>query len=345
MGKKRLYHLDVLRCICMIIIVYYHLTGCVNNWTTLPIKFPFQFPNGISFGGVAVSTFFMISGASLFYVNNKSPFHTIEFYKKRIIRILPLFWLTWSLFYFYNFYFRSFHLDNSIPLWRLIFTFLGVDQYVSAVTGLQTFSLISEWFLGCIIIIYALFPLLRKLFLTYPRALFLILFVSYVGLELMGKDAVTIDFNVGIRIFEFTVGMYLAKYAHHIKKIYTVSLLVLFLLLTMFGFDKISVHMLTTFMALTLYLLCFHIFGNLSNEKIKNVLIQMSNYSYAVFLNHHVIMTFVFLDFNSRRDNLISSFREATVLILIVVILIVFCSYYLVKLERTIVGFCMKKRV
>ena len=51
------------------------------------------------------------------------------------------------------------HGNNAqIPRWRVIFSLLGLDGYLAPVT--PTFYKIGEWFLGVILLLYLLFPLL-----------------------------------------------------------------------------------------------------------------------------------------------------------------------------------------
>ena len=80
------------------------------------------------------------------------------------MRILIPFYILYIV-YFLFLLFQSHSVHNifpeGIPAWRIVFTFLGMDSWVS-MHGISTFSLtIGEWFLGCLILLYLIFPLLR----------------------------------------------------------------------------------------------------------------------------------------------------------------------------------------
>ena len=54
------------------------------------------------------------------------------------------------------------HGNNAgIPKWKLVFSVLGLDGYLLPLGA--NFYKIGEWFLGCLLLIYLLFPLLRRL--------------------------------------------------------------------------------------------------------------------------------------------------------------------------------------
>ena len=68
----------------------------------------------------------------------------------------PAFWLGFAALFLYG---EVLHGNNAdIPRWRVIFSLLGLDGYLTPVT--VTFYKIGEWFLGVILILYLVFPLL-----------------------------------------------------------------------------------------------------------------------------------------------------------------------------------------
>ena len=70
----------------------------------------------------------------------------------------PAFWLGFGALFLYG---EVLHGNNAdIPRWRVIFSVLGLDGYLAPVT--VTFYKIGEWFLGVILILYLVFPLLLR---------------------------------------------------------------------------------------------------------------------------------------------------------------------------------------
>ena len=108
-----------------------------------------------------------------------------------ILRILIPFYILYIV-YFLFLLFQSHSVHNifpeGIPAWRIVFTFLGMDSWVS-MHGISTFSLtIGEWFLGCLILLYLIFPLLRffmikseKFFFIIATGIYLIVLFHYVS--------------------------------------------------------------------------------------------------------------------------------------------------------------------
>ena len=107
-------------------------------------------------GAVGVYLFYMISGNGL-YSKYGNEIDYKKFFKNRFFRIYPSFWLCYSLVFLFNFWSnKSF---PEIPCQRFLLTILGMDGYFSY--RVPTFYLIGEWFLGSIILLYLLFPLVR----------------------------------------------------------------------------------------------------------------------------------------------------------------------------------------
>ena len=94
---------------------------------------------------------------------------------KRFIRVLIPFYITYISYFIYKvindrFFYILFPAGN-IRM-EIIFTFFGMDEWISQ-HGIHTFSLgIGEWFLGALLLLYLLFPLLRFLMKKNSRLFF-----------------------------------------------------------------------------------------------------------------------------------------------------------------------------
>ena len=97
--------------------------------------------------------------------SNKEKIELKKYYEKRFLRIYPMFWIAYTTLFLYNFYCNKHipYLNN----FKLIISYLGMDGYLSYL--IPNFYIIGEWFLGAIILIYILFPVLRYLSNRYPR--------------------------------------------------------------------------------------------------------------------------------------------------------------------------------
>lgn len=151
---KRIRYFDLLRCTCFCFIIFYHLLFQLYLSGICPVERlnPLFSNSNMHLATLGVAVFFMLSGASLSYTA-KENFSLAKYYKKRFLRILIPFYILYIV-YFLFLLFQSHSVHNifpeGIPAWRIVFTFLGMDSWVS-MHGISTFSLtIGEWFLGCL---------------------------------------------------------------------------------------------------------------------------------------------------------------------------------------------------
>lgn len=345
MKKERLYSLDFVRVISMFMILYYHFAICVNQWTPLKHPLPLRLVNGIGIDEIAVPIFFMISGASLFYNYGNNDFNIKEYYLKRVKGTLPLFWITWLIFFLVYFFFITLSIDGEIPKWTLIFTLLGSDQYFTALTGLKSYALIGEWFLGCILLIYLIFPIIRVFVLRKPKIFGVIMLTTFFLMLTMPIEQIfpVETFNPIFRIIEFTIGIYLIRNIKWISNkigFLFVFITIIFFFVPLENFGKVA----NVFYDFSLFVSMIYIWKYLCNKTLIKIVKIISSYSYSVFLNHHVIMYIIFLTYirKAPMDNGFSSVSNVICLALIVLICISFCSIRLVKLENNIKVFLKK---
>ena len=158
-------------------------------------------------GHIGVSLFFILSGASLMYSTRRG-LEIRSYLKKRFLSIYPLYWITYAAF-FTHFYIIN-RLPMTVPKSSLLLSFLGMDGYLYY--KIPCYYLVGEWFVGCILILYLLFPLLRRLVLEHPRATALVtavLYVPYLYVYPFQMENERLFFS---RIPEFLFGMYFAVY-------------------------------------------------------------------------------------------------------------------------------------
>lgn len=92
-------------------------------------------------------------------------FDARRYFVGRAAATYPAFWLGFGALFLYG---EVLHGNNAdIPRWRVIFSVLGLDGYLAPVT--VTFYKIGEWFLGVILILYLVFPLLLRCMETTAR--------------------------------------------------------------------------------------------------------------------------------------------------------------------------------
>lgn len=152
--RKTLPGLDGIRLAAILWIVLYHYG--VETAAAGVFSPPF-FTSRACAALVQGAVFWMtaLSGACLGLKYAAAPWRPAEYVKSRFLAIYPLFWLFFFPLFLYS---DVLHHNNAgVAPWRLVFSVLGIDGYLSAWT--PTFYKIGEWYLGCQILLYCLFPL------------------------------------------------------------------------------------------------------------------------------------------------------------------------------------------
>lgn len=168
--RPHLYYIDALRVLGTLAVFVYHLN---EQLLELQEKYGASMaPNaflptkafGIGLGQAAVAVFFVISGFVLMYTMSDTPLDFRRYGKRRILDIFPFFYVAYVLAFMIDRLWGG-RLLQVAPLWKLIFTFLGVDGYFSCYPSpfSPNWYLVGEWYLGCLVILYCLFPLIHRL--------------------------------------------------------------------------------------------------------------------------------------------------------------------------------------
>ena len=186
--KNRIYSLDCSRALCMLWIVgFWHLKEyCsqinVNNFIIGNVKF-----------GV-LATFTFISGYFLGKKDFKNAEQVIDFYKKRVIRILPLLLLSCLCFLIINVSYGSSLLSQ---VKSCILTVLGLSCIFTPAP--QTI-----WYISMLILFYIITPIICKSkSIPYRLIISLIVFVIFITL----KHLINIDERVLIYYPFYVLGL------------------------------------------------------------------------------------------------------------------------------------------
>lgn len=157
MKREIIKGLDLCKCLSALLILLYHfgVERLTAGFSSPSFAAAPQFARWIE---IACDLFFLTSGFSLWLGWGEGG-KLSAYAKKRALAIYPMFWMGFFALFFYG---EILHGNNrEIPRWRLLFSVLGLDGYLSQWT--LTFYKIGEWFLGCLILLYGVFPLLAWL--------------------------------------------------------------------------------------------------------------------------------------------------------------------------------------
>ena len=282
-------------------IVGHHIltTASENN---IPVPFlinrvSYRISAGI--GHVAVSMFFMLSGA-LLWRNHK----TIESYKKyffnQVVKILVPLWICTVPLILVDYVKNPGIVLSEYARSTIGYNLLGVDLYVRIFKGFYPYHVCGEWFTSVILTMYLLYPLLRKASVgKRTRILTAVLITGFFLINLrygiMTAGNGWYSFTRGL--FFFYAGILFEQYKGRIDSnrcagVAFICFCIIFLFFnrTMFG----SVFLPNTAAALCSFVVLFRLNGLLRPVFAKPFFFRMIDgtcrYSYLIYLTHHYLI-------------------------------------------------------
>lgn len=285
MKKERIFYLDFIRAVATILILMTHFNA-VFLYAGMPEKV-FITANiaNLYIGDFGVSLFFIISGAALMYVYDEEC-SLKKFYQKRFLSIYPMFWIAYFVAFLFLFYQRR-GMDLTVPKAHILYTLFGFDGYFCAYV--PTFYILGEWFLGCIILIYAIFPLLRWGVRKQPQITIIFIVGIYFLYMLLGPDSFNKTEVIFVRLPEILFGMLFIKYIRKIKWPVGLGALMILILNGVMK-PEIDHNYQTTYVGISAFLVLVFVSQYLQCNFAHRVSSVISKYSYAIFLVHHVII-------------------------------------------------------
>ena len=264
--------------ICILVV---HFNATVTGYFTLPHKiFTSNLPLGIYLGDFGSSLFFIVSGASLTLTvpAEQSP---LQFYKKRARAVYPLFWLAWFVVFSCRFVTRPGSFGGARTV-TLVLTFLGLDNFAVAAGWVgMDFACVGEWFLGSILFLYLLFPLLQRALRKNAWLTWAVTLAVCIPVHLLGWDARL----VAVHIPEFLFGMTFLTLPKKAQYILVPALLVA--AIPAKGWNgKITCAL----ASMGVFILLALVSPLLDRPWPRALGAELAKISYAVFLVHHVLI-------------------------------------------------------
>ena len=329
MIRKRIYSLDLLKLISILIVFFYHVL--MDMYVIHPM-YNLKFleiilirPN-VHLAMLACGIFIFISGATLKL--NERDESILSFYKRRLVKTLIPFYFAYIIYFIIKaITLRNIHLFGGIEKWRFIYTIFGIDEYLNA-AGIKTFTLgIGEWFLGCIILCYLIYPVLSYLDKKHKMATFVIFTIYDILINVFYSRfnfVMPQHFNFLCQVYNFYLGIFIVneKVFNKLKKYQIIGiLLVLFIYFYPYTFnipDNLKITLCTISIVVA--------FRSLENVLVKNdfmiaIIKKFNAISLEFFLVHHFVIYEVDYILNYRRvggmEFLIIVFIELIIIILI----------------------------
>lgn len=335
--KKRLFYLDFIRAIAAIIVVIYHFNCTLTTYNITGFnKIFYTHANG-HWGRIGVTLFFIISGVALMYNYNKKVDNK-TYLKKRIKNIYPMFWIAYIVAFLYNFS-KSTGIVPEIPKHKFLLTLVGMDGYF--LYRSPNFYILGEWFLGAIIMLYLLFPLFRYLIKkskVTASILFILSAIANVYILQFNPFNMSANRNILVCIFSFLIGMYFIEYIKEIKWQYALIALILFVTSITVKIG-LSQYLVSNFAGYMLFIVLIYVAKLVKINIVKETFRTIGNYSYAVFLTHHIIMMEIMQKFTGK---ILGTF-ETVCLLMLTLIVIAIITKILYNVERKITNWIEEK--
>lgn len=291
---QRIFGLDLVRCICAILIITYHYAENTQN----TFKILHTTANS-TFGKSSVASFFVVSGAALYL---KYPaftdLHSLKvFWYKRWKSIFPMFYMSYLLFFLQKAISARKILFGPPPS-TLILSVLGIDGYFRYLG--PNYYCAGEWFLGAIILLYLLYPLICCVMNRCRYVIPALLVAGYV--IMLNTDIFLINpyHNMITCIASFYAGILFMKHSELFfrKKISLVISCVVFAVLAFvrspidFGINNVILNQLHGF---SIVIILVHAGEFIGRYRIRKAVSLVSTLSYPIFLLHHHIILFLLL--------------------------------------------------
>lgn len=292
----RLCAFDLVRCVAIFLVLAHHFTN--GNVSVVPKSWSF---NGFSIGSLGVSMFFILSGAALRY-SDEGKYSLGRFVRSRFFSIFPIFWVGFAgahLVYYLHFWGGGSPFLG-IPKWKLVFSLLACDGWLGFLG--PNFCVIGEWFLGCIIIIYAFYPIIRRLVEKWPIAVLAVQLALVFVLADRSVLHIPPFTNPLFRCFEFSCGVAFSRWglvasSPDDKKrprrllLSSIAFAVVGLFVSLVSRHPSSaITFATIFLIGIIGFVVVYLIGDaICSVRAQKAIEVLSRYSFAAFLCHHVI--------------------------------------------------------
>ena len=326
MRKEQIKSIDFIKGICALGVVLFHFE-C--HYTSRHLTFIMNYFDS----GAVVTAFFMVSGALLQY-HYAQQTNLKEYYIKRWKAIYPMYYIAYIPCWMLNVVRHGSFTYAGSPF-AYLYTLLGIDGYLDTQTN--TYHIVGEWFLGAIIVMYLLFPLIRWLFgknkwVTVLGAL--ALYLIFYNKPITHNSGF---FTISSCLISFCLGMLFIEYRKQIMIRPVVLVAALGYVLLGVVRLKMSLNASLHLLGICLFILLFALGEKImACPRLEPVFRKLSKLSYPVFLVHHVILQVILMIWQP------VPWWQIAVLVVLTVAVILAVSQALAMITKFVVTGCEK---
>ena len=334
--KERLLYIDVLRVIAMMTVLICHYTRSLEyaGITYLAYILPNEIFN-VYLGSFGVAVFFVLSGVSLMYTYS-GKMDIKKYFKKRFLGIFPMYWTAWLLAFLY-FFWKMGQFRTEVPYWKIILTVFGMDGYANWYGA--NFYLLGEWFLGCLLLLYLLFPILKWGVEKHPIITAVVIIAIYAIGPFVYHGTIPSGNYFLFRIPEFAFGMYFIHYGGKVKLPVALVSGGILAFAAFADLSTVDVLYKNTVVGIASFLFVTWICTFIKWDFFYKICGIIGKYAYAVFLTHHVISNEIVFHFAGR----IFTRLETYIFFILYLIVVGIASKMLYKLNDWVLGLFKKE--
>ena len=317
---------------------FVHTSSVTNDTHSLFLTFEFSTAPTICF--------FIMSGA-LLYNRYKKDLNIKSFYEKRFLHVL----LPYYIVYLYQYIKTAIALHTPFFVegskFKILLFIFALDGYMNKYFSTYHMNT-GEWFLGILVILYILYPILVKLLDKFGRAYVVFIYLIFIIRLFFPFDYAIKDFVFCLTAF--STGMFISKYDYlNMKKSSYINFLLLCILVLRFngGIRNMNQFLYILLYSVMGYILIYN-FGNMflknnQNKLVKNTFTFLSSISYEFFLLHHIIILRLVNKINA--EKFISNYYYRLIYFFVMIIIIIALAYILHKIVKIIINTFYKRGI
>lgn len=302
-GTRRIDY-DLIRVFACASVLIFHFNASVCGfdtvgWSAYPNELiPSVYLGCVSLGDIGNNLFFMLSGAVLMGGHAIASWKDLgRFYWSRIEKLMPPFYIAWMGATCAQLWVNK--TLSGAPVQSLLLTLLGMDGYGSARGWFpHNYYQVGEWYLGCALICYLLWPLVRYLWDRLPVWVFLPAVALMYGITVFTTNGNLI--TIPVRLTQMIAGGCFARYMKQIKSIPLIGINVAITVIAVMA--RKYLHAITVgsivcwmlFVLIALLVACFPTFFN----AVSPAIISAAALTYPIFLVHHKLISLLVTRFD-----------------------------------------------
>lgn len=338
-GKRRIDY-DLIRILACASVLIFHFNASACGFDTVgQLVYPNELIPSVYFGCVSLgdignNLFFMLSGGVLAKEHEITNWNGIgRFYLNRVKKLMPPFYIAWLWATCAQLLVNK--TISGAPIPSLLLTLFGMDGYGSARGWFpDNFYQVGEWYLGCVLICYVLWPLVMYLWDHLPAWAFLPLVALMYGVTVLSTDENLI--TVPVRLTQMIAGGCFARYIKQIKSIPLIGITTAVTIAVVLAREYIhavtvgSVVCWMIFVLVSLLVACFPAFF----QAVSPAIISAAALTYPIFLVHHKLISLLVRGFDLAHF----TYRYVLVLFVIYFVLAVLIAKMLKRTTSAVVN-------